>query len=138
MSKISAWWVWLMQQEPRSPELWSDPTSGFNFGRPRAQCMSVSLVRTAATLTWQGQLSVLGPVQSHPSPPESRGLSTVSSFRNGGHKSLPPPSYFSQPEGTPGKNTEPEDPAQEGLPNSTLIACSWLKPASLFLRLMLG
>lgn len=59
----------LMQQEPRWPELRHGPThqlSGFNFRRPRAQCMSVSPARTAATLTWQGQLSVLGPVHSHP------------------------------------------------------------------------
>lgn len=115
LSKINSWWVWLMLQEPRTPELWHGPThqlSGFNFRRPRAQCVSVSLVRTAATLTWQGQLSVLGPVQRHPVLAGPRSLSTVSSCRNRGPWSLPPPSYFSHTKGTLGKSAEPEDPAQ--------------------------
>ena len=117
LSKINSWWVWLLQQESRSPELWHGPThqlSGFSFRRPRAHCVSVSLIRTAVTLTWQGQLSVLRPVHRHPVLAGPRSLRAVSSFRTRGPKFLPPPSYFSHTKGTPGMSTEPEDPAQEG------------------------
>lgn len=76
--------------------------------------MRFSLVRTAVTLSWQGQLSVLGQAHSHPALAESRGLGTISSFRSGGLESLPHPLHFSHPEGAPGKSTEPENLAQVG------------------------
>lgn len=107
--------------------------------RLRAQYLDLTLIGTAAVLTWPDLLNILvlahGVPGQHLSP--NPGRLPLSEVGAGVLVSTPTLSHH---EAVQSRRIAPEELAQESpqirIVSSTLIPCSWLKPASLFLKVV--